>query len=62
MRVYIGFTAWRILSLPTLLLIAQPILQHRMDAHTDKLMDVSETESYMPVITVSCQGYRRRGY
>ena len=38
------------------------ILQHRMDKHTDKLMDVSETESYMPVITVSCQGYHRHGY
>jgi len=33
-----------------------------MDKHTDKLMDVSETESYMPVIMVSCQGYHRHGY
>jgi len=26
-----------------------------MDKHTDKLSEVSETESYMPVITVSRQ-------
>ena len=31
-------------------------LTRKMCSHADKLTDISETESYMPVITVSCQG------
>jgi len=59
---YVTWTITWTISLPTLMLIAQPILQHRMDKHTDKLTDVSETDSYMHVITISRQGYRRSGY